>query len=93
MKKKAIITVFLILTAIGITAQAAWYDSEVADCKKKDFVSAELFENLDEYITRGEVCDLLVSYYEHKNSDIDIAMKDNGFTDISESKYKEAIEK
>ena len=93
MKKKIIGALFLILAAVGVTAQAAWYDTELADCKSKNFISEELFENPDSYITRGEVCDLLVSYYEHKNSNQNIPVKDNSFTDISGTKYKNSIEK
>ncbi len=93
MKKKIIVTVFLIFAAFGVAAQAAWYDTELADCKNKSFVSEELFENPDSYITRGEVCDLLVSYYTHKYPEIDISIKDNSFNDISLTKYKNSIEK
>ena len=93
MKKKIPIAILLLITAFGITAQAAWYDEELGNCKSKGFVAAELFENPNEYITRGEVCELLVSYYERKNPTENISVKENTFEDISSTEYKNAIQK
>lgn len=93
MKGKILLTVIFSLTIFSATANAAWYDAELASAKEKGFVSAELYEDADKYITRGEVCDLLVSYYEYKNPDEDITLKANSFTDISSSKYNSSVEK
>ena len=88
MKKRFLVTIILILYITGIAANAAWYDSELESSRQKGFVSQKLYENPDKYITRAEVCDLLVSYYEYTNPGKIIKNKPSNFLDIENSEYK-----
>jgi len=91
MKKILSVLVFL-LCCCPIYSHAAWYDSELAELQKQNFISEVHFQNPDNPILREEICDILVSLYKHQNPDKEIKNKANSFADIQNSAFKNSIE-
>ncbi len=80
-----------ILCCFPICSHAAWYDTEFAELKEKNFINEVHFQNPDTPILREEICDILISLYKYQNPDSVIEQKANNFTDIQGSAYSSSI--
>ena len=80
--KKILFVMIFILCCCPICSHAAWYDSELSELQKQNFISEVHFQNPDNPILREEICDILVSLYKNQNPDKEIKNKANSFADI-----------